>query len=204
MKHPEISYHKVESGLQSIPRRDYVKKYNEILKKHSNLDDDTDYVLPEEQTDTIFTFRLGHAVTTKGLSGSKRSLSSRSLISYQDFSIPEKITESNVEKMKYNREVAKIAFSMITMYRPHLFSTRTDVEKYVFTNDGTEHEFSYIVGIAKILNGNVETSERQEALLTGFAETQLMLGQIAHDEAAYVDAVLDGVYKKYNHLDPNG
>ena len=198
MSHIEIDPYEVQAALKNVSRGFYEAELARRGLGERPIDE-------EDTGDNITTKGFRHVQTTTHLHGSALSLREDTLIRHQTFTLPEEITQRNVEALMYKRPLATVAFIAININElsvgflgkerikaPIVFAyKRVSQPEHMRLHPETE-------GITRYLNGKLSPVDDTTHLEKILGETLKYIGNVRFEESAYIDSVLETMYSQWN------
>ena len=194
MAHDELNYTTAMDAIHLISKHDYVARLAKQEGAGGIVDEYMFGTIPESLGDRIISFKERHAITKKRLVGSKEEINKGTLVQFQNFDVPFDVTKDTVRKMMHRREVARRAFTRITMSEPgYLRSTKSSVEG-MFYRAPASPQFIVGIGVMHVLNGTLLDELESQQLLDDVTQSWQHMDEIALEERAYFQSVVESVF----------
>jgi hypothetical protein len=194
MAHGELNYTTAMNAIHLIRKHDYAAVLAKREGVRAILNEFTPKTIPESMGDRVISFKERHAITDKRLVGSETAINKGTLIEFQNFDTPIDITKDNVRKMMHHREVARQAFTRISISEPgYLQPIKSSFEAMFYRAPATPR-FIVGIGVMHVLNGTVLDEFESQQLLEDVTQSWQYMEEIALEERAYVQSVVESVF----------
>ncbi|HEY8993025.1 MAG TPA: hypothetical protein VIM37_04250 [Candidatus Microsaccharimonas sp.] len=180
--------------VRLISKHDYVVRLAKQEGAGGIVDEFMFGTIPESLGDRVISFKERHAVTKKRLVGSKEEINKGTLVQFQNFDVPFDVTKDNVRKMMHKREVARRAFTRITMSEPGYLKPIKSSFEGMFYRAPASSQFIVGIGVMHLLNGTLLDELESLQLLDDVTQSWQHMDEIALEERAYVQSVVDSVH----------
>jgi hypothetical protein len=194
MAHGELGYTTAINAIHLIRKYTYASVLAKREGLSAILDEFTSETIPESLGDRVISFKERHAVTDRRLVGSERAINKETLIQFQNFDVPFDVTKDNVRKMIHKREVAKRAFTRISISEPGYLKPIKSSFEALFYRSPSSPQFIVGIGVMHVLNGTVLDELESQQLLEDVTQSWQHMEEIALEERAYFQSVVETVF----------